>query len=117
VVPSGVTRVRLLEVDTPESVAPGMPVECYAERATEELTRLAPPGSTIRVLRDRDLLDPYGRTLLYVWNERGQFVNLDLVRSGAARAVLYPPNDRYIALLRGAEAHARASDAGLWGHC
>ena len=117
VVGSGETRVRLLEIDTPESVTPGVPVECYGKRATEELTRLTPPGSTVRVLPDRDLLDPYGRTLLYVWNARGRFVNLELVRSGAARAVLYQPNDRYIALLRGAEARAQASGEGLWGRC
>jgi len=114
---TGETRVRLLEIDTPESVAPGRPVECWSHAATRELSRLAPPGSAVRVQADRDLVDPYGRTLLYLWNSRGQFVNLRLVRSGAARAVLYEPNDRHIRLMRAAEQHARRTDAGLWGAC
>ncbi|GAB3779015.1 hypothetical protein GCM10027601_04520 [Nocardioides ungokensis] len=117
VLAAGETRVRLLEVDTPESVESGAPVECYAHRATAELARLAPPGSEVSVLPDLDLLDPYGRTLLYVWNARGDFVNLQLVRSGAAEAVLYEPNDRYIDVMRRAEAGARASGVGLWGRC
>jgi micrococcal nuclease len=117
VLAAGETRVRLLEVDTPESVEPGAPVECFAHRATEELARLAPPGSEVSVTPDLDLLDPYGRTLLYVWNARGGFVNLQLVRSGAAESVLYEPNDRYIDVMRRAEAGARASGVGLWGRC
>ena len=111
------TKVRLLEIDTPESVKPGYPVECYALRASGELKELAPVGSTVRVLPDRDLLDPYGRTLLYLWNDKGDFVNLELVRSGAAEAVLYEPNDRYIGQLRQAERKARADRRGRWGAC
>ena len=117
-VPAGVeTRVRLLEIDTPESVTPGVPVECYGEQATRELARLAPPGSRVWVVRDQELLDVYGRTLLYLWNDRGQFVNLELVRSGAAEAVLYEPNDRYIDVMDRAEAQARRAGDGRWGRC
>jgi micrococcal nuclease len=47
----------------------------------------------------------------------GDFVNLELVRSGAARAVLFEPNDRYIAQMRRAERNARANDRGQWGAC
>ena len=61
--------------------------------------------------------DPYDRALLYVWNDEGVFVNLELVRSGAARAVLYEPNDRYIDQMRRAEADARDAGRGLWGAC
>jgi micrococcal nuclease len=111
------TRVRLLEVDTPESVDPGSPVECYAERASAELARLAPPGSRVWALPDQELFDVYGRTLLYLWNDRGQLVNLELVRSGAAEAVLHEPNDRYIDLVRRAESRARGAGRGLWGAC
>lgn len=117
VLAAGESRVRLLELDTPESVAPGVPLQCYAERATEELARLAPPQSRVSVLPDADLLDIYGRTLLYVWNARGDFVNLDLVRAGAAESVLYEPNDRYIDVMRRAESRARTDRVGLWGQC
>ncbi len=48
---------------------------------------------------------------------QARFVNQALVRGGFARAVLYEPNDRYIDLMREAEADARAADTGLWGAC
>lgn len=111
------TKVRLLEVDTPETVAPGQPVECYGAEAAEALAELAPVGSDVWVLPDRDLIDPYDRMLLYVWNDDGEFVNLELVRTGAAQAVLYEPNDRHIDQLRAAERRARASSRGMWGSC
>lgn len=111
------TRVRLLEIDTPESVAPGSPIECYALRASDHLKRLAPSGSTVWVKPDRELLDPYGRTLLYMWNSSGAFVNLQMVQEGYARAVLYEPNDEYISTMERAERHAQARRLGLWGKC
>lgn len=113
----GRTTVRLLEIDTPESVAPGTPVQCYAERATKALAELAPVGSQVWVLKDEELLDPYGRTLLYLWNEHGQFVNLELVLVGVARAVLFEPNDRFIAEMRRAESDAQRANRGLWEAC
>jgi endonuclease YncB( thermonuclease family) len=111
------TRVRLLEIDTPESVTPGQPVECYGKRASAQLEELTPVGSIVRVLPDRELRDPFDRTLLYVWNERGDFVNLKLVQAGAAQAVLFEPNDRYINQMRRAERDARAAGLGQWGAC
>ncbi len=109
--------VRLLEIDTPESVKPDAPVECYSKRASAALADLLPVGSTVRVLRDRELLDPFDRTLLYVWNEDGVFVNLRMVQDGFAKAVLFQPNDRYIGDMRRAEERARDDGAGLWGAC
>lgn len=111
------TTVRLLEIDTPESVAPGSPVECYAERAGAALADLAPVGSEVWVAADVELLDPFGRTLLYLWNEDGVFVNLEMVETGHARAVLYEPNDEHIELMRRAERRSRAAGVGLWGTC
>lgn len=111
------TRVRLLEVDAPESAIPDQPVECWGREAAGRLADLLPVGSEVTVRRDEELLDPYGRTLLYVWNDDDVFVNLELVRSGAAEAVLFEPNDRHIERLRDAEEEARAEGRGLWGAC
>jgi micrococcal nuclease len=118
VLPRGAdTTVRLLEIDTPEGVDPGEPLQCYALRASRRLTALAPVGSRGWVLPDREVADPYGRALLYLWNHDGDFVNRTLVEEGMARAVLYPPNDRFIAQMRAAERRARAHSRGLWGGC
>src|SRR5699024_8279410 len=60
--------VRLLEIDTPETVDPNEPEQCYGQQAAAQLKQLAPPGSTVWVLRDAELTDRYGRYLLYLWN-------------------------------------------------
>ncbi len=112
--------MRLLEIDTPETVDPSQPVACYGPAASAALGRLAPPGSKVWVLPDQQRVDPYGRLLLYLWSKDkagSTFVNLSLVRGGFAKAVLYEPNDRYINTMRRAERNARAADRGLWGHC
>lgn len=116
-VPAEGAAVRLLEIDAPETVAPGRPVECWGPEASRALERLIPVGSRVWVQPDRDLTDPYDRMLLYVWNRQGRFVNLEMVRAGAAEAVLYEPNDRHIERLRTAEQRARAEGRGRWGHC
>lgn len=111
------TRVRLLEIDTPESRDPRRPVECYAVEASRALARMLPLGATAWAVSDRDLLDPYDRVLLYLWTDRGLFVNRAMVARGFATAVLFEPNDRHIAELRAAEARARRAGRGLWGAC
>lgn len=110
------TVVRLLEIDTPESNGSAVD-DCFAAEATRELTRLLPVGSTAWVVPDRELLDRYDRTLLYVWNAQGEFVNEAMVAGGFAHAVLFRPNDLHIERLRAAERRARDSRAGLWSAC
>lgn len=114
------TGVRLLEIDTPETVHPSEPVQCFGPAASDALARLAPVGSTVWVLPDEELTDYYDRTLLYLWSQstgRTRFVNEQLVAEGFAKAALYEPNDRYIDAMYAAEAAARTADRGLWGHC
>ncbi|MDO7867614.1 thermonuclease family protein [Nocardioides jiangxiensis] len=111
------THVRLLEIDTPESKDPDLPVQCLALRATAATERLLPRGSTAWVQTDRELHDRYGRTLGYVWNAHGVFVNEALVRRGLARVLFFRPNDRHLARMRSAEAAARAAGRGLWTRC
>jgi micrococcal nuclease len=107
--------IRLIGVDTPETVAPDQPVECYGPQAsrftTSELT-----GRRITLEFDRQLLDPFDRTLAYVWLGDELF-NETLVNEGYAEAKTYPPNTRYQSHLDAAEDAARASDRGLWGAC
>ncbi|MFI9169716.1 thermonuclease family protein [Streptomyces lincolnensis] len=112
IVPKGtVARVRLLEIDTPERGA------CFADAATARTTTLLPPGSSARTERDVELTDRYDRYLLYVWNERGTFVNASLVRSGHAEAVLFQPNDKYWPEISQGEDTARQAGSGLWTAC
>lgn len=115
VVPAGrEVVVRLLEIDAPETRAGE---ECFGERASAQLARLLPVGSRAAVARDRELLDPYGRHLLYVWDADGRSVNELMVRRGFATAALVEPNDGHIERMLRAEASARAAGRGLWGRC
>lgn len=113
----GETSVRLLEIDTPEHPRDGEPAECFADEASAALRDRLPVGARVWVRPDHDLYDPYGRMLLYLWDEDGEFVNLELVRQGFARAVLFEPNDMYIVRMREAESEARAGDRGMWAAC
>ena len=108
-------KIRLLEIDTPETVAPGRPIDCGGPQASAFAARRMPVGSRVFLLADREDVDRYGRFLRYVWTEDGDFFNLDAVRTGHARAVLFAPNDAYIEIMRAAEQRARSERLGVWG--
>lgn len=111
------TTVRLLQVDAPESVHPGQPPECFGAESSARLAELLPLGATAWVVPDRELLDRHGRTLLHLWTAAGVFVNEELVLGGFATAVLFEPNDRYLAVMQDAEEAARSAGRGMWGTC
>ena len=109
------TTVRFIGVDTPETVAPGQPIECYGPEASKFTTaRLA--GRAVDLEFDADLIDPYDRTLAYVWLD-GRLFNETLVRRGFAEAKAYPPNVAHQDEFDSAENRARAGRRGLWGAC
>ncbi len=110
--------LRLIGIDTPESVARYRPVECYGSEASRYLHELLPPGTPITVIRDTELRDIYDRLLGYVVRSGdGLFVNLELVVSGHAAKLNFPPNDTYAVAMARAEAQARSAGLGLWGAC
>src|SRR6266545_2629371 len=85
-------RVRYIGVDTPESVKPGTPVQCYAKRAAAANAALV-AGQRVRLVGDVEHRDRYGRLLAYVYREPdGAFVNALLVRDGYARTMMIAPN-------------------------
>jgi micrococcal nuclease len=110
-------NVRLIGIDTPETHKPGTPVECYGPEASAHLAELIPPGSTVRLERDRDARDVYGRLLAYVYRDDGLFLELAMVRDGFAGPLAIAPNTAHRAALDGAAASARAAGLGLWGAC
>jgi micrococcal nuclease len=113
----GGERVRYIGVDTPESVKPGTPVQCWAKAASRMNEGLV-EGERVRLRFDSERRDRYGRTLAYVYRAGdGLFVNAELVRRGAARVLTIPPNVAHAPLFRRLAAHARAAGRGLWGAC
>ena len=110
--------VRLIGIDTPESVAPTRPVQCFGKEASLHLEAMLPAGTEITLVRDVEARDAYDRLLGYVVRSRdGLFVNLELVAAGYAAVLNYPPNDYYADVLARAEADAVAAGRGLWSAC
>lgn len=111
-------RLRLIGIDTPESVATNRPNECFGKEASARLAQLLPTGTKVRVDRDIEPRDRYDRLLGYLYRTSdGLFVNHDMVASGHAEAVAYPPNVTMEPMLEQAEDRARGAKAGFWGSC
>lgn len=114
----GRERVRLIGIDTPESVAHDRPVECFGPEAKARMAELLPVGTEVRLERDVEARDRYGRLLAYVIRADDElFVNLSLVVDGFAEARAYAPNTARQAELDRAMADARSAGRGLWPVC
>jgi micrococcal nuclease len=110
--------VRLIGIDTPESVARDRPDECYGPEASDRLRALLPAGTTVRLTRDVEPRDVYDRLLAYVQRSSdGLFVNAAQVADGFAEAKDYPPNTAYRDDFELAERTARQAGSGLWSAC
>ncbi len=111
-------RVRLLGIDTPESVAENRPDQCYGEESSVYLSQLLPAGTEVTLIRDVEARDQYDRLLAYVVRSSDElFINLDLLEQGFAGVLIYEPNSYYRDLFEAAEDAAFADDRGLWGVC
>ena len=111
-------RVRLIGIDTPESVDENRPVQCYGHEASAHTESLLPPGTAVSLVRDVEARDKYDRLLAYVIRTDDQlFINLDLVENGFAGPLTYPPNDHYAAVFEASATKAADTGVGLWGAC
>ena len=107
--------VRLIGVDTPESVAPGQAVECFGKRASGFTERLI-EGETVELSVGVEERDQYGRLLAYVYLEE-VFVNAELVRRGFARTLEIAPNIAFAERFARLQQEAANAGRGLWGAC
>jgi micrococcal nuclease len=107
--------VRYIGVDTPETVKPDTPVQCFGPRASSFNHHLV-EHRWVRLVFGVERRDIYGRLLAYVHLGR-RFVNASLVRRGLARSLTIPPNDRFAPLFRRLELRAARAGQGLWGAC
>lgn len=108
--------VRLLGIDTPETVHPDKPVECFGPEASARTKELLPRGTTVRIERDVEARDHFGRLLLYVFVD-DQMINESLLREGLARPLAIEPNTAHAARFERVANEARTAGAGLWTSC
>ena len=107
--------VRLIGIDTPESVKPGVSVQCYAIAASD-FTKHELEGRRVRLEFDVERIDQYGRALAYIWLG-GVLFNETLVRQGCAFVTTFPPDVRYEQVFLDAQREARTHERGVWGKC
>lgn len=109
--------VRLLGIDTPEKPGGPRPAECFGTEASAFLQTLIPVGSSIRLSRDVETRDQYGRLLAWVHRDDGVFVNLAMVESGHASVLFFAPNDGLETQFEQAGFAARRDGRGFWAAC
>lgn len=109
---TGVGIVRLIGVDTPETVHPSKPIEYFGKEASAFTRRMA-EGASVRLEYDQQRIDKYNRTLAYVFLSDGRFLNAEIVKQGFGHAyTVYP--FKYMEDFRGYEREARENSRGLW---
>jgi micrococcal nuclease len=104
--------VRLIGIDTPESVHPSEPVECFGREASRATAALV-AGARVRLVDDVENTDSYDRLLRYVYLG-AEMINARLVANGYAHAYTYPPNVRHSDLFVSLQGQAREEGRGLW---
>ncbi len=107
------TTIRLLNVDTPETKHPDLPVQCLGSEATDFLAERLPAGTEIELEYDEERLDRYDRTLAGVY-ESGSLINAEIAAEGLGVPVLFEPNDRFLSEVEEAAATAEAEGLGLF---
>lgn len=107
------TRVRLIGINTPESVDPRRPVEYMGKEASAYTAELL-TGKEILLEPGRQPVDRYGRTLAWIWLPDGLFVNALLVLEGYAQVATYADNPDHADLLLRCQREAQAAGRGLW---
>ncbi|MCV7585327.1 thermonuclease family protein [Micrococcus luteus] len=111
------TRVRLLNIDTPETHHPSKPVECMGLEATAALKSMISPGDTVVLRYDRRLYDRYDRLLAGVYAD-GVLLNAEMARLGYGEPAVFDGNDRFLPEVEAAWEQARANGVGRFsGEC
>ena len=108
-------RLRYNDIDTPETVHPSKPIECYGPEASKKNKELV-EGETILVELGDPEKDRYGRLLGYVYID-DLFVNAELVRGGYAEVNSYGNPGSKIVELINIERDAKLKSTGLWSSC
>ena len=112
-----IETVRLIGVDTPETVHPTKPVECFGPEASAFTHSALKPKTQVRVQRDVEARDRYQRLLVYLYLIDGTFVNQELLRLGFARTMNIAPNTVFATNFASIETAARKNQIGLWLKC
>ena len=101
-------KIRMIGMDTPETVDPRKPVQCFGLEASAQAKTIL-GGQSVYLESDpgQDTVDKYGRTLAYVWTTSGRLFNLDMIADGYAHEYTYYVPYRYQQEFKAAQSDAR----------
>ena len=106
-------KVRLIGVDTPESVHPDKNKNAEEGKKASDYTKEKLQGKKVGLEYDVQKNDKYGRILAYVWNESKMY-NLELLEKGYAKVMTIPPNIKYSELFLEKQKIAQETNQGFW---
>lgn len=106
-------KVRLIGVDTPETVKPNTPVQPYGKEASN-YSKQHLNNKDVYLEYDKEKEDRYGRTLAYVWLDKNTMYNEELVKKGLAREKYFSPNGKYRSTFEKDEEQAKKDKVNLW---
>lgn len=106
-------RVRLIGIDTPESVHPNESKNTEEGIKTSNYTKERLEGKIVKIELDVQERDQYGRILAYVYID-GKMYNKELLELGYAKIATYPPNVKYVEDFTKIQKEARENKVGLW---
>jgi micrococcal nuclease len=108
-------RIRVLGIDTPETVDPRKPVQCYGKEASNKAKELLGDHKVkLSFSPDRELQDKYGRYLAYVFRDDGLFYNEYMLANGFAREYTYGKAHQHTQEFKNLESQAKSHNKGLW---
>jgi len=108
-------KIRFLGVNTPEVEGRNKSLQAGGNEAKQWLEAQL-KNTTVRLEKDVEKKDKYGRTLAHVFTQDKLHINLELVKQGFASVNIYPPNLKYVAALVAAEQQAEYKHLGIWGY-
>lgn len=111
----GGQKIRYIGIDTPETVNPQKPVQCFGKEASLKNKEIV-EGKLVSLEKDISETDKYNRLLRYVF-AGDVFVNDYLVKEGFAKSSTFPPDVKYQQQFQDSEKHARENNLGLWADC
>lgn len=107
-------KVRLIGVDTPESVHPDSKKNNEYGKKASNYTKSLLEGKTVKLEFDVSPTDKYGRLLAYIYLENGEMLNEKLLKEGYAQVATYPPNVKYVENFKALQKEARENKVGFW---
>lgn len=106
---------RLIGIDTPETVDPRKPVQCFGVESSNKAKELL-SGKKVRIETDasQGTYDKYNRLLAYIYREDGLFYNKYMIEQGYAHEYTYNTPYKYQTEFKNAQKQAQDNKAGLW---